>query len=60
MIDKTLADHLKGDEYADFIIGMSDCAEGVAHLSGLGVDYNRGYEIQYEVQEMKAHQSRGQ
>ena len=58
MIDKTMASHLEGDEYTNFIIGMSDCEEGIEHKMGMSEDYTRGYAAQFQLEQNRSHHTR--
>lgn len=40
----------------EFIDGQKDCRDGVPHKAGMSESYDRGYSVQYELQEI---QSRG-
>tara|TARA_R110002096_G_scaffold130155_2_gene279240 strand:- start:105 stop:284 length:180 start_codon:yes stop_codon:yes gene_type:complete len=35
----------------DFMLGQTDCREGVEHVAGMSDAYNRGYAAEYQHQE---------
>jgi len=43
-----------------YIKGESDCAEGLAHCSGKGESYDRGYAAQYEREQQESNLSIGE
>ena len=47
-------------EAQKFIQGESDCAKGLAHFSGKGEAYDRGYAAQYEREQQETNQSIGE
>jgi len=47
-------------EAQKFIKGESDCAEGLAHYSGKGEAYDRGYAAQYEREQQESNLSIGE
>ena len=47
-------------EAQKFIKGESDCAKGLAHFSGKGEAYDRGYAAQYEREQQETNKSIGE
>ena len=47
-------------EAQKFIQGESDCAKGLAHFSGKGEAYDRGYAAQYEREQQETNKSIGE
>ena len=45
------------DTFTEFMQGMSDCEEGLEHEAGKGVDYDRGFAAQYELEQMRTHET---
>ena len=43
---------------SDFIDGMRDCRDGVAHHAGRSKDYDEGYSAQYELEQVIHEQSK--
>ena len=39
---------------SEYLRGMKDCKEGKAHQAGQHKDYDRGYAIQYEFEQVKS------
>jgi len=37
----------------DFLQGQIDCMQGIEHKEGMSDSYNRGYAVQYEVEQMR-------
>jgi hypothetical protein len=37
----------------DFYLGQRDCERGIPHKSGMSESYDRGYNAQYELEQMK-------
>lgn len=44
-------------EISDFINGQRDCREGVAHAAGKSAAYDRGYNAEYQLQEMRSYKN---
>jgi len=42
-----------------FLMGMKDCRKGIAHNSGRGKDYDKGYSAQYHNEQNITGLSRG-
>lgn len=47
-------------EAQQFIKGEKDCADGLAHYSGKGEPYDRGYSAQYEREQKETSESIGE
>jgi hypothetical protein len=44
------------DQVSDFLQGQKDCRNGKPHKSG-STEYNRGYSVEYELEQMRTHRS---
>lgn len=40
-------------DFDDFIKGQKDCANGIKHKEGMSEEYNRGYSVQYELEQIR-------
>lgn len=47
-------------EAQKFMQGEKDCADGLAHFSGKGEAYDRGYAAQYEREQKETNESIGE
>ena len=48
------------DFIADFLKGQSDCEKGIPHEAGKSSDYDRGYEAQYAMEQVRAELSKNE
>ncbi len=46
------------DQIEAFLSGQRDCKKGVEHKPGMGEDYDRGYRVQYELEQINTERAR--